>query len=94
MSPVSFFSTPDQKLGAFLRLMKLWSDLGSKAILLTDNTKNADELVDCLLGQHNGWGGTDYDHAIKEVKVVMESHWSPERYQTVPNSGFILLTTQ
>jgi len=57
-------------------------DSQSETILHTDNTKNAEELVGCLLGKHS-WGGTNYDRAIMEVKGVMESHWSPERVPIV-----------
>lgn len=63
-------------------------DSQPKVILRADNTKNAEELVDCLLEGHNRWGGTDYDLAIEEVKAVMESQWSPDRYQIVPNIPF------
>jgi len=48
-------------------------------ILHMDNTRNEEELVNCLVGKHSPWGGTDYDHAIEEVKVVMELQWSPDR---------------
>lgn len=81
---MSFFLIVEQRLGIFLCLMEIWPDLRSKTILRTDDTKNAEELVDCLIGKHS-WGGTCYDYAIKEVKTVMESQWSEERYQIVPN---------
>ena len=84
-SIILFDSQPKVRDLSFL--MELWPELMSKAILRADNTKSAEELVDCLLGEHNG-GGTNYDRAIEEVRVVMESQWSPDRYQIVPIKRF------
>jgi len=53
-----------------------------KTVLRADNTKTAEELVDCLLGEC-ARGGTNYDLAIREVKGVMESQWSLERVPIV-----------
>jgi hypothetical protein len=51
-----------------------------ETMLANDTASNPDQLLDAVLRQNGGYGGTNFTHALQTIQREMERTWVTERY--------------